>query len=346
LSHIGNFEIDFTQKTEVWSEGMYHILGIDRNHHQPTINEFLAHLHVDEKEYVTKAIRKSFYTYEAKKFEFKFYKANGELRYGYTQSQFEVGEDGVPLRLFGIFQDNTKQKLAELERNKMVKELTQRNKDLEDFAYIISHNLRAPVANILGASAILKEAVLTIEDEMVLKNGISQSAMKLDSVIKDLNHILDLKTTIGEQQEVVSFPELIRDIKNNINRKTDQKDINISCNFTAIDHLSTSKSYLYSIFYNLISNSIKYRKSDIPVQISISSKRTSTGVELNFTDNGIGIDLPKNGHQLFGLYQRFHHHVEGKGMGLFMVKTQVEALEGTIRVSSKINKGTTFSILL
>jgi signal transduction histidine kinase len=101
---------------------------------------------------------------------------------------------------------------------------------------------------------------------------------------------------------------------------------------------------LYSIFYNLIHNSIKYRQPGLPCVIQIRSRLLKEGVQLVFKDNGIGIDLKKRGEQVFGLYKRFHPAIEGKGMGLFMVKTQVEALGGKISISSEPNKGTEFTI--
>jgi signal transduction histidine kinase len=115
-------------------------------------------------------------------------------------------------------------------------------------------------------------------------------------------------------------------------------------NFSAIDSFFTIKSYFYSIFYNLILNSIKYKKENIPPVIKISSCKFEDRILLKFTDNGLGMDLQKSGEQVFGLYKRFHTHIEGKGMGLFMVKTQVEALGGKINISSEVNKGTEFLI--
>ena len=101
---------------------------------------------------------------------------------------------------------------------------------------------------------------------------------------------------------------------------------------------------MYSIFYNLISNSIKYRRQHIPSVIAIESRLAKNKMELIFIDNGMGIDLNKNGGTVFGLYKRFHNHIEGKGMGLFMVKTQVETLGGKISIKSAENKGTEFKI--
>lgn len=106
------------------------------------------------------------------------------------------------------------------------------------------------------------------------------------------------------------------------------------------------KSYIHSIFYNLISNSIKYRKPGKIAAIEVKTVLIAGKILISFKDNGVGIDLTKNGNKIFGLYKRFHHEVEGKGLGLFMVKTQVEALGGNIRVNSKPGEGAEFIVEL
>ena len=101
---------------------------------------------------------------------------------------------------------------------------------------------------------------------------------------------------------------------------------------------------MHSIFFNLIFNSIKYRQLDTTPVIKIKSELIEGKIKISFKDNGIGIDLTKYGDKIFGLYKRFHFHVEGKGIGLFMVKTQIETLGGTIGVESKQGEGTGFII--
>jgi hypothetical protein len=101
---------------------------------------------------------------------------------------------------------------------------------------------------------------------------------------------------------------------------------------------------LRSILYNLISNGIKYRSPERKPVIHITSSSNDQWVKIVVEDNGLGIDMEAFGSKLFGLYKRFHTHTEGRGLGLFLVKLQVEALEGTIEVESTLHKGTTFTI--
>jgi signal transduction histidine kinase len=233
---------------------------------------------------------------------------------------------------------------ANEERSKMVNELMLRNIDLEQFAYIISHNLRTPVANIIGASSALDDADLSTDDKEMLIGGIRVSVMRLDDVVRDLNHILQVKGDINETKEIVIFSDLVDNIKLSIQHLIDKYDVDIKYDFSHANEFFTLKPYLYSIFYNLISNSIKYRRSDVPCIIEIKSSLVKNRLQIIFSDNGIGIDLKKNGGDIFGLYKRFHRNIEGKGMGLFMVKTQVETLGGKITVKSTENKGTEFKI--
>ncbi|WP_426671879.1 PAS domain S-box protein [Mucilaginibacter sp. McL0603] len=242
------------------------------------------------------------------------------------------------------FKDITERKISELENARITADLVQHNNDLEKFAYIVSHNLRAPVANIIGASNVLNNIELSKADKEKLSRGINISAMRLDEVINDLNQILQVKGGIDEIKEKVRFSELVDHIKVSIMDLIDKNNIEIKYDFSEINEFFVLKPYLYSVFFNLISNSIKYRRQEVDSIIEIRSRLQKDRVELIFTDNGMGIDLKKNAGQIFGLYKRFHSNIEGKGMGLFMVKTQVETLGGEISVESEENSGTEFKI--
>jgi PAS domain S-box-containing protein len=239
--------------------------------------------------------------------------------------------------------DITERKNAERERDKITSDLIQHNKDLEQFAYIVSHNLRSPVANLIGLSTELQDLNGNSEESELIEQ-LSTSVSKLDDVIHDLNSILEIKKEINEKKEIVRFSEILDDVKISLGKSIVNNDVRFIVDFTTPNEILTIKSFLYSIFYNLISNSIKYRKENLAPEIKIESFIKSNKIGLIFKDNGIGIDLEKKGLQVFGLYKRFHTHVEGKGMGLFMVKTQVQALGGNINISSEVDKGTEFLI--
>ncbi len=276
--------------------------------------------------------------------EEKFFDSNGKLKLFYTiKVPFTVAGTNE-IALLSVSLDITEQKAAEAERTKIINDIVQRNKDLEQFSYIVSHNLRSPVANIMGLTSVLTDVDLDRSMQIDLMGDLTMSAQKLDNVISDLNSILGLKHTENKQKELVRFSTLMQDIQVSMESLIKENEVKIISDFSAIDELFTLKSYLYSIFYNLLSNSIKYRRANAAPVLEVTSAKDHNKVALTFKDNGLGIDLKKRGDEVFGLYKRFHTHVNGKGMGLFMVKTQVESLGGTISIESEVNKGTTFTV--
>lgn len=276
--------------------------------------------------------------------QFKYISKTGKEIWTHISANPLFDENGTYKGALAMVADITSSKLAEVERIKLVNDLMLRNAALEQFAYIISHNLRAPVANIIGASNALKDEDLSAEDRQILNRGISESVIRLDGVVADLNDILEVKGEISKTKEIVIFTDLLEQIKISIKDLIDKDRIEIKSDFSAIDGFLTLKAYMHSIFYNLISNSIKYRRPFVQSIIEIKSRRINNRLELIFADNGRGIDLKKRRQDVFGLYKRFHPGIEGRGMGLFMVKTQVETLGGKITIESKENVGTEFII--
>lgn len=272
--------------------------------------------------------------------EYPCHSADEKRWFGMRAMKFEGNQSLVVVS----HQDISERKFAEFERSRVAKDLIQRNKDLEQFTYIVSHNLRAPVANILGLIGIRDTPGLSQTEQEDLNRGLFESVDKLDDIVKDLNQILQVRSARSERNVDVEFSTLVEDIKISIKNLFELDIIEIGYDFAEINTFSTLKSYIHSIFYNLIYNSIKYRQPQIPCLIKIESHLLDKKLQLVFTDNGMGIDLEKQGDQVFGLYKRFHTHIEGKGLGLFMVKAQVEKLGGKISVRSEVNKGTEFKI--
>ncbi|MDB5261315.1 MAG: hypothetical protein JWQ14_596 [Adhaeribacter sp.] len=249
------------------------------------------------------------------------------------------------------FRDVTQRKLSEIRLQELnnslqtyTNELVLSNKGLEQFSYIVSHNLRAPVANIIGVADLLNNIDYPEKVKEDLRTGLLDNVKRLDNVIKDLNTILQVKKEISKKKEPVNLAALVQNIQLSIQNLIEKEQVQIDTDFSAAGEFNTIKSYLQSIFYNLIINSIKYRQAHLPPVIQIKSEIVNGKFKIKFRDNGLGINLIKRKDQVFGLYKRFHQNIEGKGMGLFMVKTQVETLGGGISIASEINKGTEFLI--
>jgi PAS domain S-box-containing protein len=280
-------------------------------------------------------------------YETSFRQNEGSLIWFNVQMLPVYQNKGDILGLIIALEDITDRKNTELEKEKMTADLIQHVKNLEQFAYIISHNLRSPVANILGLSNMIQSTPdMSKADFERCMNGLALSVKTLDDTIIDLNYILQVRREVSEKKEPVQFSALLKDIKTSIGNLLQKENITIQSDFSEADQILTLKSYLNSIFYNLISNSIKYRHPDKLALLEIFSRRSGNKIFLHFKDNGLGIDLKTNEGKVFGLYKKFHPQIEGKGMGLYMVRTQVEMLGGKIDVKSEVDKGTEFIIEL
>lgn len=213
------------------------------------------------------------------------------------------------------------------------------------FNYIVSHNLRAPVANLLGMTQLLN-ASMDIEEITRICNYIAQSARALDDTIKDLNIILSARSSLNEKIEEFSLSEITDAVCQNLENQIREAGATVILQIAPdANRMRSIKSYIQSALLNLVSNAVKYR-SEAPLQINISACKIGSAYQIKISDNGLGIDLEKHGDNIFGLYKRFHKHIEGKGLGLHMTRTQIESMNGEIAVESTPGIGTEFTIML
>lgn len=268
----------------------------------------------------------------------------GETKY-YINNIHPVIDDNLVLGISFSSYEITKRKEEELAQQKITRDLLQRNRDLEQFSYIVSHNIRGPLSNIMGLTAGLKMAV-SKEEEAFFLEGISQSAENLDNVIKDINYILQINRTVFEEKEATDFDQIYKEAISGIEDLIAEKNAIIQTDFSQVNNIFLVKAYLINVFFNLIMNALKFSKPEIPPNIYIWSELTNEKIVVHFRDNGLGIDLDRYGQFMFGLYKRFHPQFQGKGMGLYIVKSQVQLLGGEITVSSVPNAGTEFIIYL
>ena len=219
----------------------------------------------------------------------------------------------------------------------------QRNSDLQQFAHIVSHNVRGPLSTLLGLKNLLTDRDDDTDLEFITE-GIGDASERLDTVIKDLNNILQLRREISEPKTNIDLELAVETVKSSIMQLIKEKEASISCNFEKAKEILTIGTYINNIIFNLVTNSIKFSKQNIAPKIKIWAEREDKKTIIYFKDNGTGIDLKKYGDRVFMLYNRFHHNIEGKGLGLFMTKTQVEALNGKIEMESTPGEGTLIKI--
>lgn len=255
------------------------------------------------------------------------------------------------LSIRNVITEKKEYELALIEKQKelsnAVDEISTRFNKMMQFNYIVSHNLRAPVANILGLANLLQNDEVGEIDKKSLINSIYFSTTKIDEILSDLNLILSSKSESNRTTDQIVVLEIIDNVFISLGLNSEFKEKHFSINIDAESKvILSSKSYFESIFYNLISNSIKYKSPNRNLNVKITITKAVGTLRIVFNDNGIGIDLIKNEKSIFGLYKRFNTQVEGKGLGLHMTKTQVESLGGTINIESELDIGTTFYLTI
>lgn len=244
----------------------------------------------------------------------------------------------------GIIYDITNQKLRQLEKESLIKELIVKNNELRHFSYITSHNLRAPIANIKGLLQLILEHEMDKEELNQYLLALESSTNHLNETIEDLIKVIVLKDKPIIENEKINIDEILSKVLNQFSQLI--KEIKPVISITIHEkYFNLNKSYFESILLNLVSNALKYRDLDRELHIKILTYQQDNNTILEFEDNGIGIDLERNKEKIFGLYQKFHDRSDSKGMGLYIVKTQVEAMNGTITVESQENKGTKFTLI-
>ncbi|TGM02410.1 PAS domain S-box protein [Leptospira jelokensis] len=229
-------------------------------------------------------------------------------------------------------------------KNKELETLVQvtnrQNERLREYTYITSHNLRAPIANILSLCNLLKDD----PSDQSLVQMIESSAVQLDHMMRNLNELLTIekdslslvKKEINVQKEIQNQLLLF------VSDKSEHTKVNVSIPDDVV--LYTIPVYFESIINNVLSNAFKYCSHKTIGHIQIEINESEEFVILSISDNGVGIDLEKYRSKMFKMNSRFHPNIEGKGMGLFLTKYQIESLGGKIEVESQVDKGTSFHL--
>ena len=265
--------------------------------------------------------------------------------YWVTFSMLPVyNSDGELSHWVSIQRDITEEKKQEVEKEQLIRELTQNNKDLQQFSYITSHNLRAPLSNLTGLLNLIDDIPIENEELKEILDGFNKSTHLLNDTINDLVKVIIIKDNPSIEKEDVMLKDIFENVFSQLDFLIGLHKPIIKFNFDEVSLLNTNKAYLESILINLLTNALKYKSETRELKINITAKQLENKVLLIFNDNGIGIDLERNRDKVFGLYQRFHDYPDSKGLGLYLVKSQVETMGGTISIDSQVNIGTTFTL--
>ncbi|MBR9830953.1 PAS domain S-box protein [bacterium] len=225
---------------------------------------------------------------------------------------------------------------------KRTEELQKVNEELEEFAYMTTHDLKSPISNIRGHIEILELEMNTSSNPVIgqsihwMKDSIEKAESNIQSIIK----VAQIREPASSITTDVSLNKIIKQVIEDINFEKAKISISTDRDY----RISFNEKNIYSIIQNLISNSIKYKKSDTTAVINIKVFDNNEYTCVSISDNGLGINLDMNQANLFGMFKRLHDHVEGSGIGLYLVKRMLDAAGGKIEVESKLNEGSTFTV--
>lgn len=248
--------------------------------------------------------------------------------------------DGNIIRWFGTNTD-----VSEVENKN--KELQKINNDLDNFIYTASHDLKAPVSNIEGLLNTmldsLSEESKNNDDFKAVFALMEKSIARFKTTILDLTEITKVQKQSAEDIETINCSEIIDDVKFLIQDKINEAGALVNIDTSECNSWNFSRKNFHSIVYNLLSNAIKYRDPQRPLEIAISTRNQDKYVVLIVQDNGLGISSA-NKEKMFTMFKRFHDHVEGTGIGLYIVKRIIENAGGRIEVESEVGKGSIFKV--
>lgn len=343
LTAAGGWGADFKEKTSFLDPQARKILNIPKNY-KPSLKSALDFYAPEDKAKATQAffdcsMGSSFHTtvkmltYDKREF---WARATGQPIYD---------EDGTIVGIRGIFQDINDEKLRELSIEKSLKVISQQNGRLINFAHIVSHNLRSHSSN-LQLTLDLLQSIESEEEEQELLDSLRVISDNLNTTIHHLNEVVNIQSKSSDKKKELSLDKVLQHVNGSIQREILQSEASIYSDFSEVPVVTYIPAYLESILYNLITNAIKYKHPDRSPVIDVFTMEEDFETYLIVKDNGSGIDLKKYGDRIFNMYQTFHTHSDSVGIGLFLTKNQIESLNGTIEVESKVNVGTTFKIKL
>jgi signal transduction histidine kinase len=277
--------------------------------------------------------------------ELPFCTAKNRLTWVKVKALPIIDNYGRCIRVRGILQD-----IDHVKKNQAILQASldltnDQNKRLQNFAYIVSHNLRSHTGNLKFMVDLFKQNEHKNEQDEIFEH-IYAISENLNTTVKHLEEIVKIQVETNKDKKLVEFEPLFKNIVYALAGNIKDVDANVEYDFSGLPAVNYIPAYLESILHNLLTNSLKYyQPGKIPV-IKCTTFERDRHAYLTFEDNGMGIDLKRFGDQVFGMYKTFHHNPDAKGIGLFITRNQIESLGGSISVESTVNVGTKFTIRL
>jgi len=243
----------------------------------------------------------------------------------------------------GVATDISIIKQKEKELQELVNMTDDQNKRLVNFAHIVSHNLRSHTSN-LAMMLGLYEYEQEESRKTQTYNMIKKASENLNETVQHLSEVVKINTNINEKRSRVNLREEVEKVQDSVKAMILENEAEIINDIPDNLNLNLVPAYIESILLNFLTNAIKYKSYDRSPVVRFSAVANNGTTTINIEDNGVGIDLEKHKHKLFGMYKTFHDRKDSRGIGLFITKNQIEAMGGKVNVESQPEEGTTFKI--
>lgn len=348
IAGLGSWELDVAENILTWSDEVYRIFGLQPREFGATYEAFLEAVHPDDREAVDKAYSGSLEegrdSYEIEHRVVR--KSTGEIRYVHEKCEHYRDETGRIVRSVGMVHDITERKLAEQERERLLQEVQRSNKELEQFAYVASHDLQEPLRTVENYLQLLERKYKGRLDDKADKyiHFAVDAVQRMWKLIEGLLAYSRISRK-GEEFKPVDLNDVFSTALSNLSVSIRESHAEISKDELPV--VPGDATQLVQLFQNLLGNAIKYRKPDRGPRVRVSVKKAGIEHLFSVQDNGIGID-PKDHDKVFQIFRRLHSRTEypGTGIGLALCKRVVERHHGHIWVESVPGEGSTFFFTL
>jgi len=342
LNAIANFDGYFIKLNPAWTTTLgWSLEELQRN-------KFISFVHPDDVEKTEEVFRKILQGADGATgiLENRYRDVNGGYRWllwssSQDQNQKLVYASAIDITDRKKYEEELLLSKKSLEATAL--ELEEQNRRLDEFAHIISHNLRSPIGNIRALIGLLNESSPINEYQLIFEK-LKNVSSNLSETMNELMETLKVKKSTEIERTEIRFKEILDKVIQSLEGEMIQCEATVTFDFNDAPKIVYHKPYLESIFQNLLTNAIKYRSPRRDPKIHITTQLSMDCIELRVQDNGLGIDLARVGDKLFGLHKTFHENKEARGVGLFLTKTQIEALGGKIHAESEVDRGTTFIV--
>ncbi|SIR36028.1 PAS domain-containing sensor histidine kinase [Maribacter ulvicola] len=254
-----------------------------------------------------------------------------------------LNNKGVAYGIVGISLDISQLKEKEKELRNIINIASVQNKKLLNFAHIVSHNLRSHSANFSMLLNFLENEKDEKEKTKIVEM-LTRASNNLLETLDNLNDVVSINTNTNIEMKEIDLNSKILDTCENLASFISNNSATIENNIPVNFKVKSVPAYLDSILTNFLTNAVKYKSPDRNPLIILNAEKKGNYSVLTITDNGLGIDLEKYGEKIFGMYKTFHDHKDARGIGLYLTKNQIDAMNGKIEVKSKVGKGTKFKI--